>query len=285
MAFSAAFEEPETARPNRNNVVGNVTEASDQKAVGSFGAVGVSAVSTAVSTAVKTRDFEEKHHLTQRAVEATRSSLEAARDANRKYGVTEKIGQGMATAATKTVEFEREHQVRSRAMQAARASVDAARDANQKYGITDKIGQGAAGAYSKAKEIEQKHHVTSTVASGLKNGAATVASAATSLGSKATKNPFSAAPATEVSSNTKQFLLSFYVITMLLPFSVSFVFILFFEHVLFLSALGILFLSLRLNGTPLPTDPMVRCQRTLSELDPPRDPSKNFCFKPPRPLG
>jgi len=141
----------------------------------------------------KTKDFEQKHHLTQRAVQGTRSSVEAVRDANRQYGVTEKIGQGLASAANKTVEFEREHQVRSRAMQAARASVDAARDANQKYGITQKMGQGAHAAYSKAREIEQKHHVTSTVACGIKNGAANAASAATSLGSKvATKNPFSA---------------------------------------------------------------------------------------------
>ena len=130
--------------------------------------------------------------LTQRALQGTRSSVEAVRDANRHYGVTEKIGQGLASAAQKTVEFEREHQVSSRAMQAARGSVDAVRDANQKYGITQKMGQGAHAAYSKAREIEQKHHVTSTVASGIKNGAANVASAATSLGSKvATKNPFS----------------------------------------------------------------------------------------------
>lgn len=67
-----------------------------------------------------------------------------------KYGVTEKIGQGITTAATKTVEFERDHQVTSRAMQAAKSSVDAARDMNQKYGITEKMGQGAAAAYSKA---------------------------------------------------------------------------------------------------------------------------------------
>lgn len=129
------------------------------------------------------------------AAQATRSSVEAARDANRKYGVTEKIGQGISTAANKTVEFEREHQVSSRAMQAARASVSAVRDANQKYGITEKMSQGAVAAYSKARDIEQKHHVTSTVASGIKNGASNVASAASSLGSKvSTKNPFSAGP-------------------------------------------------------------------------------------------
>lgn len=172
-------------------------------------------VSTAAQKAV---DFEQKHHLTQRTVDATRSSVEAARDANRnwagdgwcilchfglgtlprmavksfrsdswkvqiklpcchtlsfwcrspmfllqlanltaatspsqgKYGVTEKIGQGITTAATKTVEFERDHQVTSRAMQAAKSSVNAARDMNQKYGITEKMGQGASAAYSKA---------------------------------------------------------------------------------------------------------------------------------------
>lgn len=135
------------------------------------------------------------------AAQATRSSVEAARDANRKYGVTEKIGQGISTAANKTVEFEREHQVSSRAMQAARASVSAVRDANQKYGITEKMSQGAVAAYSKARDIEQKHHVTSTVASGIKNGASNVASAASSLGSKvSTKNPFSAGPAVSLAA-------------------------------------------------------------------------------------
>eukprot|EP00435_Cladocopium_sp_Y103_P035637 s679_g9.t1 len=202
LAFSAAFETETAPQPAGAGSAGPTGSTAGLTASnGATSTTGFSAVS-AVSAGVvqgasvafqKTKDFEQKHHLTQRAVEGTRSSVEAVRDANRQYGVTEKIGQGLATAAHKTVEFEREHQVRSRAMQAARASVDAARDANQKYGITQKMGQGAHAAYSKAREIEQKHHVTSTVASGIKNGAANVASAATSLGSKvAAKNPFSA---------------------------------------------------------------------------------------------
>lgn len=168
MAFSAAFEEK--------------SEMESQ---------GVATGSTSDQSSLK----EKLGQGVSMAAQATRSSVEAARDANRKYGVTEKIGQGISTAANKTVEFEREHQVSSRAMQAARASVSAVRDANQKYGITEKMSQGAVAAYSKARDIEQKHHVTSTVASGIKNGASNVASAASSLGSKvSTKNPFSAGP-------------------------------------------------------------------------------------------
>ena len=143
------------------------------------------------TAAKKTMEFEQKHHLTERAAQATRSSVEAAREANQKYGVTQKIGQGVSTAVNKTVEFERQHQVSSRAMQAARSSVDAARDANQQYGITRKIGQGASAAYSKAREIEERHHVTSTVASGIKTGASHAVSAASSVGSKI-GNPFAA---------------------------------------------------------------------------------------------
>lgn len=174
-AFSAAFE-AQSADATLAPAPAPAPAASNGA---STGAAAVSAVSAGQG-------------LTQRALQGTHSSVEAVRDANRHYGVTEKIGQGLASAAQKTAEFEREHQVSSRAMQAARGSVDAVRDANQKYGITQKMGQGAHAAYSKAREIEQKHHVTSTVASGIKNGAANVASAATSLGSKvATKNPFS----------------------------------------------------------------------------------------------
>ena len=170
MAFSAAFEEKSLEMESQGVATGGSTN--DQSSLKEKLGQGVSM-----------------------AAQATRSSVEAARDANRKYGVTEKIGQGMSTAANKTVEFEREHQVSSRAMQAARASVSAVRDANQKYGITEKMSQGAVAAYSKARDVEQKHHVTSTVASGIKNGASNVASAASSLGSKvSTKNPFSAGP-------------------------------------------------------------------------------------------
>ena len=170
MAFSAAFEEKSLEMESQGVATGGSTN--DQSSLKEKLGQGVSM-----------------------AAQATRSSVEAARDANRKYGVTEKIGQGISTAANKTVEFEREHQVSSRAMQAAHASVSAVRDANQKYGITEKMSQGAVAAYSKARDIEQKHHVTSTVASGIKNGASNVASAASSLGSKvSTKNPFSAGP-------------------------------------------------------------------------------------------
>lgn len=174
MAFSAAFEEKSLEKESQG-----VAKAGEQSH------------STNDQSSVK----EKLGQGVSMAAQATRSSVEAARDANRKYGVTEKIGQGISTAANKTVEFEREHQVSSRAMQAARASVSAVRDANQKYGITEKMSQGAVAAYSKARDIEQKHHVTSTVASGIKNGASNVASAASSLGSKvSTKNPFSAGP-------------------------------------------------------------------------------------------
>lgn len=174
MAFSAAFEEKSLEKESQG-----VAKAGEQSH------------STNDQSSLK----EKLGQGVSMAAQATRSSVEAARDANRKYGVTEKIGQGISTAANKTVEFEREHQVSSRAMQAARASVSAVRDANQKYGITEKMSQGAVAAYSKARDIEQKHHVTSTVASGIKNGASNVASAASSLGSKvSTKNPFSAGP-------------------------------------------------------------------------------------------
>lgn len=174
MAFSAAFEEKSLEKESQG-----VAKAGEQSH------------STNDQSSLK----EKLGQGVSMAAQATRSSVEAARDANRKYGVTEKIGQGISTAANKTVEFEREHQVSSRAMQAARVSVSAVRDANQKYGITEKMSQGAVAAYSKARDIEQKHHVTSTVASGIKNGASNVASAASSLGSKvSTKNPFSAGP-------------------------------------------------------------------------------------------
>ncbi|CAE7211034.1 unnamed protein product [Symbiodinium natans] len=112
----------------------------------------------------KTPDSEQKHTVTSKVAGATVATFQAARDANQKYGVTDKIGEGAKAAYTKARDFEQQHHVTSKVAGATVATFQAARDANQKYGVTDKIGEGAKAAYTKARDFEQQHHVTSKVA-------------------------------------------------------------------------------------------------------------------------
>ena len=117
----------------------------------------------ATTNGVGQQQKQEHHLVTSRVADATRSTFQAARDANQNYGVTDKIGEGAKSAYTKARDFEQQHHVTSRVSDATRSTFQAARDANQKYGVTDKIGEGARSACTKARDFEQQHHVTSRV--------------------------------------------------------------------------------------------------------------------------
>eukprot|EP00933_Yihiella_yeosuensis_P014050 TRINITY_DN12745_c1_g1_i1.p1 TRINITY_DN12745_c1_g1~~TRINITY_DN12745_c1_g1_i1.p1 ORF type:complete len:426 (-),score=74.25 TRINITY_DN12745_c1_g1_i1:91-1368(-) len=133
------------------------------------------------TAASKTREANQRYGVTEKigqgavmAGQGVVTAVSKTKEANQKYGVTDKIGQGVVTAVSKTREANQKYGVTDKIGQGAVTAVQKTREANQKYGVTEKIGQGATTAVSKTREFEQKHHVTSRVASGISSGATEV---------------------------------------------------------------------------------------------------------------
>jgi hypothetical protein len=97
--------------------------------------------------------YNQEHHVTQRAYDGTKQALHAAAEFDNKHQVTATVGTAAAQTASAAAQFNKDHKVAERS--AAAAST---------------LASGAASAFRGASALNEKHQVTQKMSAGMSAG-------------------------------------------------------------------------------------------------------------------